>query len=180
MTTLSTPLMRLRHSIAALAVSIISAAALARPPLYEWIAVSNMPVPAAKITLDNGKQHALKEFKGNVVLVNLWATWCTPCLEELPTLDRLEQELAKEGLVVVTLSLDTNKTFKDLRRYTDENGLRLAHLAFDHTQAFSRWALQGLPVTVLIDRNGVARYQYHGATDWLADSQKEKIRELLA
>lgn len=170
----------LSHIIATLMLAIISTAALARPPLYTWIPAENIALPKEAVTFDKGKRHSLHDFKGNVVVLNLWATWCTPCLEELPTLDKLEQTLAKEGLVVVPLSVDNQSSFKVLRDMLDGYVLALPHLAYDHAAAFSDMARYGLPTTLLIDREGKVRYQFHGATDWMSDAQLDKIRALLA
>ena len=137
-------------------------------------------MPSAPVAMDGGKVHRISDFKGNVVLLNLWATWCTPCLKELPTLDRLEMELAKEGLVVMPLSVDINTNVKSLRDDLTAQGLALPHLAYDSTQSFAAFVGYGLPVTFLIDREGKVRYQYYGATDWTEADQTEKIKALLA
>ncbi len=172
----------IRHIIFASILAMISASAFAGMPiLYRWIPLENAATPADKMAMDKGKRHTLADFKGKVVVLNLWATWCTPCLEELPTLDRLEQALGAEGLVVIPLSVDTDKTFADLRRLFDDEDLDLPHLAIDAGGGFQRTLGGfGLPATLLIDRAGVLRYRYNGATDWTQSGEQEEIRELLA
>jgi thiol-disulfide isomerase/thioredoxin len=160
----------------------ISVSALASMPiLYRWIPLENAATPTDKMAMDKGKHHTLADFKGKVVVLNLWATWCGPCMEELPTLDKLEEELAAEGLVVIPLSLDEEMTYEDLRRTLDAKQIDLPHLAHDETGAFGKkLGGFGLPATLLIDRLGVLRYRYNGATDWTESDEQQKIRELLA
>lgn len=153
-------------------------AAQARDPLYTWIPV-NKPAPPPEMLMENQQLKSLKDFKGNVVLLNLWATWCTPCLKELPTLDKLDEKYAADGLAVITLSIDTF-SFKQLRAFIDKHQLELPYLAQDRSGVFRRALVtRGLPVTYLIGRDGTMLYRYEGATDWLREEQEEVIRKAL-
>lgn len=148
--------------------------------LYTWHRLRDQAAPAATFEMENGTHRSLADFKGQVVLLNLWATWCTPCLKELPTLDALEETRAADGLVVLPLSLDTI-SFVQLREFIDGLGLELPHLAKDDSNAFQRaLAGRGLPSTYLIDRSGALRYRYDGATNWLSEEHAQKIDGLLA
>ena len=163
------------------AAAMISAAAIAAPKekLYQWYAVKDLALPSESFVMGE-KKRTLADFKGQVVVLNLWATWCTPCLKELPTLDKLEEKYAAEGLVVLPLSLDTME-FKQLQEFIAKLKLELPHLAQDSGNKVSRTLMTtGLPVTYLIDRKGVLRARYAGQTDWLDEANTQRIEALLA
>lgn len=171
----------LRSITLALAAMISAAPAVAadKPRMYEWIEIAPTAAPAADFLMENGTRRQLADFKGQVVLLNLWATWCTPCLKELPTLDKLEETYAEQGLVVLPLSLDT-LDYKQLRAFVDKLNLQLPHLAQDTKAAFNA-ALKphGLPATYLIDREGKLRASFSGSTDWMSPEQTAKIEGFL-
>lgn len=161
----------------------VSVAALAAAPdkIYTWYAVRDVATPSTAFTIgDAGQTRTLADFKGQVVLLNLWATWCTPCLKELPTLDALEEKYAEQGLVVLPLSVD-RFSFEQLRSFVDKQELELPHLAQDASGAFNKALVgRGLPVTYLLDREGTLVWRYDGATDWMQDEHRQKIEALLA
>ncbi len=150
-----------------------------QPRFYEWVELADQPTPSADFLMDGGKRRTLADFKGQVVLLNLWATWCTPCLKELPTLEALEEKYAADGLVVLPLSLDT-LDYAQLRAFVDKLDLPLPHLAQDTTRSYQRaLPTRGLPATFLIDRNGVIRARFEGTTDWTGEEHAKKIEALL-
>jgi thiol-disulfide isomerase/thioredoxin len=173
--------MRIFRHIAAFAVlAIISASALAKDsPYYRWIDMQPpIAVPAGPIEMQGGTR-SLADFKGKVVLLNLWATWCVPCLKELPTLDALEKTRGGEGLVVIPLSLDS-LPFEALRRFFDKQKLTLPHLALDAKGEVSEaltW--QALPMTFLINREGQVIAHFAGATDWVSQENLAVIDKAL-
>ena len=113
--------------------------------------------------ISDDTEHELAAYKGKVVLLNLWATWCAPCIQELPDLDRLQKNYERDGLVVLTISDETREvllTFGDLipestvSGYVDE---KTFPDPFRHTM------LAGRPVTYVIDRQGYVRRFIKGA-----------------
>ena len=109
----------------------------------------------------------ISRFKGKVVLLNLWATWCAPCLKELPELDRLQSDLAPKGFSVLPLAVDdadmaTLQTF--FRRLHIKLLSPLSDPAGRAATAFG--AYDGLPWTYIIDRQGKLRGYMPGAADW--------------
>ncbi len=122
--------------------------------------------PALSFLGENGEQLNLEKFRGRVVVLNMWATWCAPCLEEMPTLDHLQQQLKPLGVVVIALSLDRAGP-KAVRQYYDENGIENLDVYVDPTmQAQSDLNVIGLPTTILIDRQGQERGRLVGPAAW--------------
>lgn len=101
-----------------------------------------------------GRKRTLGDFRGKVVLLNVWATWCAPCREEMPTLDRLQQKLGGPGFEVLALSIDADGA-SAVKRFYDEIGIRALAIHVDPTmRATNSLAVIGVPTTLLIDRQG--------------------------
>jgi thiol-disulfide isomerase/thioredoxin len=127
----------------------------------------------------DGSPATLADFAGQTVLVNLWATWCVPCREEMPALDRLQGELGGDGFTVVAINVDQRNTER-ARAFLDEIGV--ARLAFysDPTIAVlndlrRRGLAFGLPTTVLVDGKGCRIGGVEGPAAWDSDDAKKLI-----
>jgi cytochrome c biogenesis protein CcmG/thiol:disulfide interchange protein DsbE len=131
------------------------------------------PVPnAAFLCVSDGTEHRLTDFGGKVILVNLWATWCPPCIQELPTLNRLQVEYEKKGLVVVTLS---DQPREPLVAFLERHAPRTTN---GYMQSFGWLAIKDFrPFTLVIDRHGVLRDYFFGAQDYAAFERK--VRQYL-
>ena len=121
----------------------------------------------------DGKTWRMSEHRGQVVLVNYWATWCGPCREEMPGLVRLSGELGPRGLAVVGVALDEGGEEK-VRRFVEE--LRVSYpIAMPEKLSQVEFGLGGLPATVLVDREGCVAKTYVGAVrerDFRVDVEK--------
>lgn len=144
-----------------------------RPRAGVWSEVLPvLPAPEAPMRLDDKGGHAsLADYKGQVVLLNIWATWCPPCLRELPTLKRLDGRYRDKGLKVVALSIDA-LPFSEVEGFLrDKVAIELPGLAQDDTgEIYKHLNVQGLPVTYLIDREGMITHRFIGETDWTKES----------
>jgi thiol-disulfide isomerase/thioredoxin len=137
------------------------------------------PPPPTPFVDAAGKPLNLAAFKGKVVVLNLWATWCAPCRKEMPTLARLQAAYAGKGLAVVAVSLDTaaeTKTakaflaqYRPLRFYQDANFNFVTDLK--PTPA-------GFPTTILFDRSGQERAIMSGETDWSSPEARAVVDRL--
>lgn len=125
---------------------------------------------------ENGTPLTPADFAGRVVLVNLWATWCPPCVAEMPSLDRLQAALAGQDFQVVAISLDRGGPAVP-RRWLDQAGLKQLRVFHAPPSDFPG-AL--LPTSILVDRAGRVAWRGEGAFDWSRDEAVAEIRMLLA
>jgi peroxiredoxin len=135
----------------------------------------------AGLTVDSAPvRRTLDDYRGKVVVLNIWATWCTPCIVEMPTLQALHREFEDAGLHVVAVSVDQPNTQNTIRRFVDELGITFEILhdpAGDITRAYQA---TGYPETFVIGRDGVIRKKVIGAADWHSDGNRALVRQLLA
>lgn len=127
-----------------------------------------------------GQLHRLSEFRGKVVLVNLWATWCPPCVYELPALDRLQQRFGDKNFVVVAVSVDQNP---ELARKMFSDRLALSHLQFyfEPPERLARtFPMDVLPSNFILDREGRAIGMLRSYVDWDGPAADEFVERLLA
>lgn len=129
-----------------------------------------------------GDTVSLEDLRGRVVLLNVWATWCTPCIREMPALERLHQQHEAEGLSVVAVSVDASTPglgATDVQRFVDDLGVSFTILLDPGGEIENRFRVSGLPMTFLIDREGRIRQKIVGAREWNEPDITAQIRELL-
>lgn len=128
----------------------------------------------------DGRGLTLSDFRGQVVLLNLWATWCVPCREEMPTLDRLQAQLGGEDFHVLPLSID-RAGLDPVRRFYEEIGIR--HLGLylaEDLRAMLALAAYGLPTTLLIDREGREIGRRIGPAEWDSPEAVAQFESIIA
>jgi peroxiredoxin len=133
---------------------------------------------ATMVTLDTGDTVVVSDFKGDVVLLNIWATWCAPCEEEMPSMQRLHDQLSAEGLKIVAVSVDQGDA-ESVQRWIDERKLtfRVLH---DRTGRIQQiYQTTGVPESFVIDREGHIVKKVIGAAEWDHPAQKAMLRRLL-
>ena len=114
----------------------------------------------------HGKAHALSDFRGKIVLLNIWATWCTPCRREMPSLDRLQAQLGGADFQVFPLSIDQSGVGV-VRKFYTEVGLKALPIYIDTAGSVTRTlATVGVPATLLIDRKGRELGRLIGPAEW--------------
>jgi thiol-disulfide isomerase/thioredoxin len=132
------------------------------------------PLPIADFTFeaDGGTAKSLKDWRGKVVLLNLWATWCVPCREEMPALDKLQAVLGGGDFEVVAINIDKGGPDK-ARDFLKEIGVsRLALYTDPSGKLFSTIRAVGMPTTLLIDREGREIGRLVGPADWASPEAK--------
>lgn len=113
-----------------------------------------------------GRPRTLSDFRGRTVLLNVWATWCPPCREEMPSLDRLQKSLGGPGFEVVALSLDAGGA-DEVKRFYQETGIgSLAIYVDPGMRATAKLATPGVPTTLLIDAKGRELGRHAGPAQW--------------
>jgi thiol-disulfide isomerase/thioredoxin len=126
----------------------------------------------------NGKQWDLSALMGRAVVLNFWATWCEPCLQEMPSLQTLAKRHAADPVLVLTVNYQESEP--GIRRFLERVPLTLPVLLDRDGSATKAWTARVFPTTVLIDRSGRPRHQIVGAVDWAGDEARQWIRDLLA
>ena len=144
--------------------------------------------PAFTATDLQGRPVSLEDLKGQVVLLNVWATWCGPCRDEMPSMERLHRELGPQGLKIVAVSVDaapgqvapgSGQPGGDVADFARQLGLSFT-IWHDPAGTIQRtYRTTGVPESFIIDRNGVIQKKVIGATEWDSGSHPELIRRLL-
>ena len=177
--------MRRAQAIAAFA-GVAIAAAAAGIYVHEWN-VRHSPLPFARaaapkalpeLQLEDaqGRKRTLADFRGKVVLLNVWATWCTPCREEMPALDRLQARLGGPAFQVVAISVDQQGP-AIAQRFYREIGVKSLDFYIDPSaRAAFQLDAKGLPVSILIDRQGREIGRQLGAAAWDSAEVVEELR----
>lgn len=109
-----------------------------------------------------GESVTLESMRGNVVLLNLWATWCTPCRMETPYLQSVYEEYRGRGFEIVGISMDAGDAADDIEMFVDEYGVTYTILHDPRMRGIELYQVLGLPATFLIDRDGVLRWMRYG------------------
>jgi thiol-disulfide isomerase/thioredoxin len=137
------------------------------------------PLPEVKFQDAEGKERTLADWRGKVVLLNLWATWCLPCRKEMPALDRLQQELGSDKFEVVAISVD-RKGVEGARKFLDDTKVgKLALYVDPTTRLTSDLKAVGLPATLLIDAKGREIGRLLGPAEWDSEDAKRLIAATL-
>lgn len=121
----------------------------------------------------------LDDYRGKVVLLNVWATWCGPCREEMPSIEKLHREFAPMGLDVVAVSVDDAGQDSTIRAFVKEFGLTFEVLHDAEKVTATHYQVTGYPESFIIGREGTIRRKVFAAADWSSETNRALIRELL-
>jgi peroxiredoxin len=155
----------------------LSIALLAGLPAVASIGLSGQPAPDFALKTNTGENMRLADLKGDVVMINFWATWCGPCREEMPLLDELYTRYSRVGFNLVGVNIDDDPA--RAREMIEALGVGFP-VVFDSDKRVSQlYEVQAMPVTILLDRDGVVRYVHHGYKPGYEDKYLEQIRELI-
>jgi thiol-disulfide isomerase/thioredoxin len=152
------------------------------PDLANELEPTNPPVPAPDIgfVAADGSEHRLKDFLGHGMVINLWATWCAPCVAELPSLAALSKTLAPDDIAVLPLSSDRGGA-NVVRAFFQEHEISGLPVLLDPRGAAAHaWHTRGIPTSVIVDRQGRQRARLEGAADWSTPAAAKLVRKLVA
>jgi len=133
--------------------------------------------PEFSVTADNGKQLSLKDFGGNLLVLNFWATWCPPCIEEMPSLDRFQRRMASDGVVVLGISVDKNE--KQYRDFLARARVSFLTARDPESRINSEYGTFKYPETYVISRSGRVLRKFIGEKAWDEEAMLSDIRSLL-
>jgi peroxiredoxin len=143
-------------------------------PLKPW---AGGTTPALELTDAEGKLHRLADYRGRAVLVNFWATWCEPCREEMPSMERLRGAL--QGKPFVVLAVNVGEGPRAARAFGEKMGLGFPLLLDPDGKTTRAWKARVLPASFVVGPDGRIRYSYFGAIDWASDDVRRAIENLL-
>ena len=145
---------------------------------YELLAVGKT-APDFSLTDLNDKPQRLSDFRGKVVFLNFWATWCKPCREEMPSMEVLHKNFEKDGLVVLAVSIDRVTTTKDIPPFIKGMNLTFPVLIDSWGKTDKPYKRMGVPETFIIDQQGVIREIVIGPRDWTRLDSLQVLTKLL-
>jgi len=139
------------------------------------------PAPEFRaVTLDaHPASKGIADYRGQVVLLNLWATWCGPCEWEMPSIQALHDDFAASGLKVVAIAVDDPGFEQRVRDFVARKGLTFEILSEGSGKIESDYQARGIPATYLIGRDGVIRKRVAGASDWNSPANRALVAQLL-
>jgi thiol-disulfide isomerase/thioredoxin len=165
--------------VAALGLLLGGKVAEARQQLLEAMGMTKVPAKAAPdfTLLDiDGQQVSLQQYRGKVVFLNFWATWCIPCREEMPALERLHQTYQQDLAII---SIDLKESVDQVKAFFQKHSLSFPSLLDPNGVVFRDYLVAGMPTTYLIDRDGTMLARGVGGRDWTRAEALQLIQELL-
>jgi cytochrome c biogenesis protein CcmG/thiol:disulfide interchange protein DsbE len=154
-----------RHFLRCTAAIAVALILLTLSDCYSGTRPSRIGMAAPDFTVHNSDRTVtLSQFKGQVLVLNFWATWCPPCIEEMPSLVRMQQFMKAKGVTVLAVSVDVDEN--DYRRFLREHNVNLLSVRDPDQKSNSLFGTSKFPETYIIDRNGVVRRKFIGAVDW--------------
>lgn len=125
-----------------------------------------------------GKKVSLADFRGKVVLINFWASWCPPCRKEMPSMERLYRQYQQQGLVILAVNVEKNGA-QAVQRFLQQTPYSFPILLDTDAEVQNRYKVFRFPESFIIDRNGKVVEKVIGAIDWTSGSTFELIKFLL-
>lgn len=135
------------------------------------------PAPEVSLQSVDGKTVSLADLRGKVVLVHFWATWCPPCVEEIPTIERFHQQVLGTDIVVLAISVDDSANA--LKTFLEKNKVHFPVLRDPGGATAGSYGTLKFPETYVIGRDGIVRYKVVGPMDWSAPANVKIVRALL-
>ncbi len=125
----------------------------------------------------NGKIHKLEDYRGKTVMVQFWATWCPPCLKEIPAMQRLEKKMAGKPFVI--LAVNMGETQKDVSEFVNKMKIGFTVLMDEEGKGVGDWKVFVAPSSFLIDPQGKVRYTLQGGAEWDDKEYVQLISDLM-
>lgn len=163
--------MKMKNFLVGVAFSVFAASSLASSGL------TGQPAPDFALKSSSGDNLRLSEHRGDVVMVNFWATWCGPCRQEMPLLDELYSRYQRVGFSLLGVNIDDNSS--KAMNMISELGVSFPVLFDSRKEVSKLYDVDAMPVTVIIDREGTIRYVHQGYKPGYEEMYLDQIRSLL-
>ena len=163
--------MKIRNALAGLVFSVFAASSLASSGL------AGQPAPDFALKSSSGQNLRLSEYRGDVVMINFWATWCGPCRQEMPHLEALYQRYNSLGFTLLGVNVEADP--KGAEAWLAETPVSFPILLDSQNDVTKLYDVVAMPSTVLVDRTGNIRYVHHGYKPGYEDDYQTQIRELI-
>jgi peroxiredoxin len=164
-------MMKIRKLLASLALSVLAASSLAASGL------AGQPAPDFALKSSTGENLRLSEYRGDVVMINFWATWCGPCRQEMPLLDELYSRYQRVGFNLLGVNIDDDSS--RAMNMISELGVSFPVLFDSRKEVSKLYDVDAMPVTVLVDREGNVRYIHEGYKPGYENTYLDQVRSLL-
>ena len=135
-------------------------------------------VPPIKVIRDDGKVVSLDSFKGKVVLINFWATWCPPCVGEMPDINRLYQKFHKKGLEVVAIA-NPRDSVERIKAFFKMRGIQFHYYVDQDFSAARAFFVRAIPTTYIVNKKGIVVQRFVGARPWMSAQFQDYFEKLL-
>ncbi len=139
--------------------------------------LTGQPAPDFVLKSSSGENMRLSEYRGDVVMINFWATWCGPCRQEMPLLDDLYGRYQRVGFNLLGVNIDDDS--RRAMQMVQELGVKFPVLFDENKEVSKLYEVEAMPVTVLIDREGRVRHVHHGYRPGYEEKYLTEIRSLL-
>lgn len=166
-----------------LAVKAVAVAALIGVVVYTMMPASAAELkpyegvtPALKLNSLQGSAVDLEQFKGKLVMVQFWATYCTPCRVEMPSMNRLQTKLGKNFVI---LAVDMGEGVDEVQQFVDEVKPEFTILMDEDGSALAEWKVFAAPATFIVDPAGKIQYTMFGATEWDSEEMVDQLKSLM-
>lgn len=148
-----------------------------------WFIESNHPLagkkaPEIEYVMNDGTSSSINKEKGTTILLNFWASWCQPCMDEMPSLIALENHYANRGLLLLALNIEDNEGQNIAGKIA---GTRMPHHVIYNfnKEAMRPYDVSGVPLSILIDKHGIVQKVYQGPRDWMRVEVLKEIESIL-
>ncbi len=162
---------------ALIALSIVVLAVVVAGTFHERVVVAGDTAPDFSIKTDDGRTLTRSDFGGKLLVLNFWATWCPPCLQEMPSLDQFQKSLAGSGVVVLGVSVDQNE--RVYRAFLSKVKVAFTTARDPESRISSDYGTFKYPETYIIDRQGKVLEKIIGPTDWTDGNMMGRVKALL-
>ncbi len=136
------------------------------------------PAPNLKLKTVDGVEYDLAALKGRIVIVNFWATWCAPCIAEMPSLQALATRLGEKNALV--LGVNYHESAQKITDFQSKHPVKFPLLRDAWQEASGEWKVKVLPTTFIVDAAGLLRYRVVGEVDWGSKAVADRLKKIAA